>query len=194
VSALLASATAELRSVPLTAINTGLCLSLDESWGSGHLTRIRCRDVVQSHTLEYLAYLRIATIRSFQNIFFTLNLLALSPVLMIRPAFEATQTEDRNLARITLLVLMLTLATVIPFAYIHPRYLPRLFGLLLVAGFLGLREAIGREAPIRWAVVSLTIIIVAGNLLRFGDFLALLQRVVPFDVAGVRQLLAAAIR
>jgi hypothetical protein len=130
------------------------------------------RDVVQRHTVDYLAFLGAATIRSFQNIFFTLNLVAFSAVLMIRPAFEAAQSEDRNLARITLLVVVLTLATVLPIAFIHPRYLTRLLGLLLVAGFRDLREVIGRDPPLRWAVVSLTIIIAAGNLLHFGDFFA----------------------
>jgi hypothetical protein len=130
------------------------------------------RDVVERHTVDYLAFLGAATIKSLQNIFFTLNLLAFSAVLMIKPAFEVAQSEDGNLARVTLLVLVLTLAITLPFASIEPRYLTRILGLSLVAGFRGLRKAIGRDAPTRWAVVGVTTIIVAGNLLHFGDFLA----------------------
>ena len=129
-------------------------------------------DVVRNHTREYLVFLAAATFQSLRNIFATLNLVTFSPLLMIRPAFASVESEDRSLARLTLLVLMLTLAITIAFAYIHPRYLTRLLGLLLVAGFLGLREAIGRAVATRWAVIGLTIIIVGGNLLHFDEYLA----------------------
>ena len=91
---------------------------------------------------------------------------------MIRPAFASVQCEDRNLARVTLLIVMLTLAITIPFAIIGSRYLTRILGLLLVAGFLGLREATSRNVATRWAVIGLTIMVAGGNLLRFGDYLA----------------------
>jgi hypothetical protein len=130
------------------------------------------RDVIENYTADYLAFLAGGTMESLRVMFYALNLVALSPLLMFRLAFAPVQSEDQNLARITLLALVLTLAITMPFAIIHPRYLTKLLGLLLVTGFLGLREAIGREAPTRWAVVSLTIIIVAGNFLHFGAFFA----------------------
>jgi hypothetical protein len=127
------------------------------------------RDVVLGHTADYLRYLAIATTKSLQDIFFTLNLLAFSPLLMFRLAFASVQSDEQNLARITLLVVLLTLAITLPFAYFSPRYLTKLFGLLLVAGFLALSEA---TTAARWAVIGVTILVVAGNLWHFSAFLA----------------------
>jgi hypothetical protein len=127
-------------------------------------------DVLRNHTHEYFVFLGATAIQSIISLFVTLNLLALSPLLMIRPAFASVQSEDQNLARLTLLALILTVLTTIPFAFLHPRYLTRILGLLVVAGFCGLRDAVGKRAAT--ISVVLTIIIVAGNLLRLGDYLA----------------------
>jgi hypothetical protein len=124
------------------------------------------RDVVLGHTEDYLAFLAIATMQSLKNIFFTLNLLAFSPLLMFRLAFASMQSDDQNLARITLLAVLLTFAVTIPFVFLFPRYLTKLLGLLLVAGFLGLREA---TAARRWPLIAVTLFIVGGNLWHFTD-------------------------
>lgn len=133
------------------------------------------RDVVWNHTAEYFAFIAAAMKHSLHSTFFTLNLLVFSPALMIRPALMAVKREDRNLARVTLLVVMLTLATTLAFASIRPRFLTRLLGLLLVAGFQGLSDATSQitERTTRWVVIGLTIIIVGGNLLHFDDYLAI---------------------
>jgi hypothetical protein len=126
------------------------------------------RDVIQNHTAEYLAFLGAATIQSFREILFALNLVAFSPLLIFRHAFAPGQRDDQNLTRITLLVLTLTFAVTIPFTYIHPRYLTKLLGLLVVSGFLGLRAISAKK----WAVIGVTLLVVAGNLWHFRDFLA----------------------
>jgi hypothetical protein len=127
-------------------------------------------DMIRNHTREYFVFLTATAVQSATNVFVALNLLALSPLLMIRPAFASVQREDQNLARLTLLVLMLTVITTLPFVFIHPRYLNRVLGLLVVAGFCGLRDAAGKRATSM--SLGLTIIIVAANLLHFGDYLA----------------------
>jgi hypothetical protein len=126
------------------------------------------RDVVQNHTADYLTFLGAATIKSVGEIFYTLNLVAFSPLFMFRLAFASGHRDDQNLTRITLLVMLLTFAIAIPFAVIHSRYLTKLLGLLLVSGFLGLRATSAKK----WAVVGVTLLVVAGNLWRFRDFWA----------------------
>jgi len=131
-------------------------------------------DVVRNHTEQYLSFVWASLLQSARIIFLTLNLLALSVPLLIAQAFRSSENGDRLISRLTLLVLAMTCSIAALVAYVHPRYLTRAFGLLLVASPLALRETAAkqRQQRLNVLILALTITIVVFNLMHLPAFLA----------------------
>jgi hypothetical protein len=131
-------------------------------------------DIVRNHTEQYLSFVWASLLQSARYILLTLNLLVLSVPLLIAQAFRLGENGDRVISRLTLLVLAMTCSIATLLAFVHPRFLTRSFGLLLVASALALREAAAkqRQQRLNVLVLALTIIIVVLNLMHLPAFLA----------------------
>jgi hypothetical protein len=131
-------------------------------------------DIVRNHTEQYLSFVWASLLQSAHYILLTLNLLVLSVPLLIAHAFRLGENGDRVISRLTLLVLVMTCTIATVVAFVHPRYLTRVFGLLLVASALALRETAAkqRQQRLNVLVLVLTIIIAVLNLMQLSTFLA----------------------
>jgi hypothetical protein len=131
-------------------------------------------DIVRNHTEQYLSFVWASLLQSAHYILLTLNLLVLSVPLLIAHAFRLGENGDRLISRLTLLVLAMTCSIATVVTFVHPRYLTRAFGLLLVASALALRETAAKQSQQRLnvLVLALTIIIAVLNLMHLPAFLA----------------------
>jgi hypothetical protein len=131
-------------------------------------------DIVRNHTEQYLSFIWASLLQSARTIFYTLNLLALGAPLLITQALRLRGNDDGLITRLTLLVLAVTCSIAILFAFVHPRYLTRSFGLLVVASALALRETAVKQRA-QWLtnalVIALTIVIVIINFMHLPAFL-----------------------
>jgi hypothetical protein len=128
-------------------------------------------DIVRNHTDQYLRFVWASLSQSTEIILSTLNLLALGVPLLIAQAFRLRENGDRLILQLTLLVLVMTCVIAVLVAFVHPRYLTRSYGLLLVASALALRGTTAKQRH-RVLALGLTSIIVIINLMHLPAYLA----------------------